>query len=128
MVTEITAGIEVSVETMYQEGHSVPDQHIYVFAYKILIANHNPHTVQLLRRKWVITNGIGEVEIVQGDGIVGRQPILYQGDKHEYVSGCHLVTPVGRMEGWYYFENKIDASVFEVRIPAFKLEAPFVLN
>ena len=128
MVSEITAGIEVSVDTVYQMAHSVPEQNVFVFAYRILISNHNSQTVQLLRRRWVITNGIGEVEVVQGDGVVGRQPIMYYGDTHEYVSGCQLLTPYGRMEGVYYFENKITGNLFEVKIPVFKLEAPFVLN
>jgi ApaG protein len=128
MVSEITAGVEVSVDSIYQEGHSMPDQHVFVFAYKIQIANHNPHTIQLLSRKWIITNGIGEVEVVEGEGVVGRQPVLYMGDKHEYVSGCRMATPVGRMEGCYFFENKDTSAIFEVKIPAFKLEAPFILN
>jgi len=128
MVSQITAGVEVIVQTMYQEGYSVPEEHAYVFAYKIEIANHNNFTVQLLSRKWIITNGIGEVEIVEGDGVVGRQPVLYHGDTHEYVSGCNLATPFGMMEGIYYFENKTTKEVFEVYIPMFKLEAPFALN
>lgn len=128
MVSQITAGVEVIVQTMYQEGYSVPDEHAYVFAYKIQISNHNNFTVQLLSRKWIITNGIGEVEIIEGDGVVGRQPVLYRGDSHEYVSGCNLATPFGMMEGFYYFENKITREVFEVSIPMFKLEAPFALN
>ena len=128
MVSQITAGVEVVVQTMYQEGYSIPDEHAYVFAYKILIANHNNFTVQLLRRKWIITNGIGEVEIVEGEGVVGRQPVLYKEDSHEYVSGCNLVTPFCTMEGIYYFENKTTQEIFEVDIPLFKLEAPFALN
>jgi ApaG protein len=128
MVSEITAGIEVSILTQYQDLHSIPEQHHYVFAYKIHINNHNEFPVQLLRRKWYITNGIGETETVSGDGVLGRQPVLYGSDTHEYVSGSHLVTPFGAMRGSYYFVNKMTGLEFEVRIPEFKLEAPFVLN
>lgn len=128
MVTEITAGIEVSVQTMYQDGHSAPDENRFVFAYKISISNHNDHTVQLLSRRWIITNGIGGVEIVEGEGVVGRQPVLYKGDMHEYVSGCNLITPFGTMEGSYFFQNKATQEIFEVNIPLFKLEATFALN
>jgi ApaG protein len=128
MVSQITSGVEVSVQTMYQESYSAPDEHSYVFAYKINIANLNPFTVQLLRRKWIVTNGIGEVEIVEGEGVVGRQPVLYPGDSHEYISGCNLVTPMGTMEGIYYFEHKGTHRIFEVKIPLFQLEAPFTLN
>lgn len=128
MVSQITAGVEVIVQTMYQEGYSVPQEHAYVFAYKILISNHNNFTVQLLSRKWIVTNGLGEVEVIEGEGVVGRQPVLYTGDSHEYVSGCNMVTPFGMMEGVYYFENKTTHQIFEVLIPMFKLEAPFALN
>ncbi|MBS1594018.1 MAG: Co2+/Mg2+ efflux protein ApaG [Bacteroidetes bacterium] len=128
MVSEITAGIEVSVQTMYQDGHSAPDENRFVFAYKISISNHNDHTVQLLSRRWIITNGIGGVEIVEGEGVVGRQPVLYKGDMHEYVSGCNLITPFGTMEGSYFFQNKATQEIFEVNIPLFKLEATFALN
>jgi ApaG protein len=128
MVSQITAGVEVIVQTMYQEGYSAPEDHAYVFAYKILISNHNDFTVQLLRRKWVITNALGEIEVVEGDGVVGRQPVLYRGDSHEYVSGCNLVTAFGTMQGTYYFENKATREIFGVNIPLFKLEAPFALN
>ncbi|MBS1624419.1 MAG: Co2+/Mg2+ efflux protein ApaG [Bacteroidetes bacterium] len=128
MVSEITAGIEVSVQTMYQDGHSRPDENRFVFAYKISISNHNDHTVQLLSRRWIISNGIGGVEIVEGEGVVGRQPVLYKGDMHEYVSGCNLITPFGTMEGSYFFQNKATQEIFEVHIPLFKLEATFALN
>ena len=128
MVSQITSGVEVIVQTMYQEGYSVPEDHVYVFAYKILISNRNHFTVQLLRRKWTITNALGEVEVVEGDGVVGRQPVLYSGESHEYVSGCNLATSFGMMEGIYYFENKSTRQIFSVKIPLFKLEAPFVLN
>ena len=128
MVSEITLGIEVGVETFYQEAHSFPLQNRFVFAYKIHLYNHNTFTVQLLRRKWIITNSLGEVEIVEGEGVVGRQPILYTGDEHEYVSGSNMNTPLGKMEGIYYFENKASREIFEVKIPAFRLEAPFIMN
>ena len=128
MVSEITAGVEVAVQTMYQAAHSVPEEHAYVFAYKIVISNHNDFTVQLLSRRWIITNAIGEVEVVEGDGVVGRQPVLYRGDSHEYVSGSNLATPFGMMEGAYFFQNKTTREIFEVKIPLFKLEAPFALN
>jgi ApaG protein len=128
MVSQITSGVEVIVQTMYQQGYSIPEENTYVFAYKILISNQNDFTIQLLRRKWVITNGIGEIDIVEGDGVVGRQPVLYRGDSHEYVSGCNLITAFGTMEGIYYFENKATHKIFEVAIPMFKLEAPFALN
>lgn len=128
MISEITAGVEVIVQTSYQESHSDPESLQFVFAYTIHIQNHNRHTVQLLRRRWEVINALGEMRVVEGEGVVGRQPILYCGDVHEYVSGCHLLTPQGRMRGKYYFVNKENGLQFEVNIPEFKMEAPFTLN
>ncbi|MFN8309489.1 MAG: Co2+/Mg2+ efflux protein ApaG [Chitinophagales bacterium] len=128
MVSEITAGIEVIVETTYQEQHSVPEAHEFVFSYKIHIQNHNEFTVQLLRRRWEIVNAVGELEVIEGEGVVGRQPVLYANESHEYISGCRLLTAQGRMRGKYYFQNKITGDHFEVNIPEFRLEAPFSLN
>lgn len=116
------------MQTMYQPGYSAPDNNLFVFAYRIHISNLNDFTVQLLRRKWIITNALSEVEVVEGEGVVGRQPVLYAGDAHEYVSGSQLSTPFGMMEGSYFFENKQTHQIFSVAIPQFRLEAPFVLN
>lgn len=128
METLITKGVEVTVETLYQAGHSEPQNDEYVFAYRITITNHNPFTVQLLSRKWKIYNTRHEIKIVEGEGVVGRQPVLYQSDSHQYVSGCSIETPIGKMEGSYVFENKQTGKTFEVQIPSFMLEYPELLN
>ncbi|MCW5907939.1 MAG: Co2+/Mg2+ efflux protein ApaG [Chitinophagales bacterium] len=128
MKTLITQGIEVNVETFYQPAHSHPHNGKFVFAYHISISNHNLFTVQLLRRKWLVTDAYTDKRIVEGEGVVGRQPILYPGDSYQYVSGCNLATPIGKMEGVYYFENKITREIFEVNVPVFKMEAPEILN
>jgi ApaG protein len=128
METLITAGVEVNVETFYQQGYSNPGHNDFMFAYHITIYNHNNFTVQLLRRRWEITNANGDTEVVEGDGVVGRQPVLYPGDSYQYVSGSNIQTPIGKMDGTYTFENKSNGKEFEVKIPVFKLVVPFVLN
>ncbi len=128
VVSEITSGVKVTVSVAYQAAHSSPKEHVYVFSYNIHIQNHNPYTVQLLRRKWTILNALGEIEIVEGDGVVGRQPILYAGDEHVYQSGAAIETPLGNMSGIYFFENKSTKDIFEVKVPTFKLELPDMLN
>lgn len=128
METLTTQGVEVQVETFYQEEHSNPIGNEFVHAYRISLVNHNPFTVQLLRRKWIITDSNSDVNLVEGDGVVGRQPVLYSGDNYQYVSGCNLTTPIGKMEGVYVFENKLTRDEFEVKIPVFKLVAPLILN
>ncbi len=128
METLTTQGVEVQVEPFYQEEHSKPMSNEFVHAYRITIFNHNQFTIQLLRRKWLITDSNSDENVVEGDGVVGRQPVLYPGDSYQYVSGCNLTTPIGKMEGVYVFENKLNRREFEVKIPMFKLVAPLILN
>jgi len=128
METQITQGVEVNVETYYQEQYSKPDEGKYMFAYRVTISNHNLFTVQLMERKWKITDANREVRMVEGEGVVGRQPVLYAGDSFQYISGCDFNTPIGKMEGVYIFENRGNNSRFEVQIPSFKMAAPNILN
>jgi len=128
METLITSGVEVKVEPFYQGEHSKPIRNEFVYAYRVMLCNHNNYTVQLLRRKWLITDSNSDKNIVEGDGVVGRQPVLYPGDTYEYVSGCNFATPIGKMEGLYIFENKETRKEFAVKIPAFRLIAPLILN
>ncbi|HWB62866.1 MAG TPA: Co2+/Mg2+ efflux protein ApaG [Chitinophagales bacterium] len=128
METLITAGVEVQVETFYQSAHSNPLNNEFVHAYRITLFNHNNFTVQLLRRVWIITDANLDVQTVEGEGVVGRQPVIYPADSYQYVSGCNLSTPVGKMEGVYMFMNKQTGKEFEVKIPVFKLVSPVILN
>lgn len=128
METLITSGVEVRVETTFQPEHSNVTENEYFFAYQITLFNHNPFTVQLISRRWKITDTNFEIRHIEGEGVVGRQPVLYTADTFQYVSGCSLQTPIGKMEGVYLFENKQNGEVFEVTIPAFKLIAPVILN
>ena len=128
MVTEITKGVKVSAEAYYQPEHSDPQNEEFVFAYRITIENFNDHPVQLLKRKWIIFDSNGEYTHVEGEGVLGRQPVLEPEESHQYVSGCNLKTELGSMEGSYLFKNKVTGTYFEVVIPKFKLVAPFKLN
>jgi ApaG protein len=128
MQTLITSGVEVKVETFYQEDHSKPVMNEFVYSYRITLFNHNSFAVQLLRRVWIITDANSDVRTVEGEGVVGRQPVLYPGDSYQYVSGCNLNTPIGKMEGLYIFDNKVNGKEFEVKIPVFRLIAPVILN
>lgn len=128
MITETTNGVKISVEVQYQPGYSSPVQYHYVFTYKIKIENNSEYTVQLLKRKWDIFDSNGSIKEVEGDGVVGQQPILEPGDLHEYVSGCNLKTDIGKMKGTYLFERQMDGQIFEVIIPQFVMFTPWRLN
>lgn len=128
MVTQITDGVKVMVSTEYQSDYSNPVQFHYVFSYKITIQNFSSHTVQLLRRHWYIYDADKSIREVEGEGVIGQQPTLEPGDAHQYVSGCNLRTPIGKMYGTYLMERVMDGKNFEVSIPEFVMVAPFKLN
>ena len=128
MVTEITEGVKITVATEYQAEYSSPAQEHYVFTYKISIENCSEYTVQLLRRHWHIYDSNGVVREVEGEGVIGLQPVLEPGETHEYVSGCNLKTSIGKMKGTYLMERIVDGKQFRVRIPEFTMMAPYRLN
>jgi len=128
MITEITDGVKISVETIYQPEYSNPANEHFMFAYKIQIENLTNYSVQLLRRHWFIFDSNGSHREVEGEGVVGLQPVIEPGESHEYVSGCNLKTDVGTMKGAYQMKRLVDDEEFEVSIPEFYLIAPYRLN
>ena len=123
MYRQVTDDIAVSVEPIYLDGQSVPEESRYVWAYRIVIENNSGSTVQLQSRYWRIVDGNGRVEEVRGPGVVGEQPILNPGDSYTYSSGCPLTTPSGTMVGRYQMRAE-DGRDFEIDIPAFSLDIP----
>jgi ApaG protein len=128
MVTTITEGIKVSVETIYQPEYSNPGNNHYMFAYKVHIQNMTGNSIQLLRRHWHIFDSNGISREVEGEGVVGQQPVIEPGNSHEYVSGCNIKTDIGSMRGEYQMIRLIDNAVFDVQIPEFYLIASYRLN
>lgn len=119
--------IKVTVETRYLREQSDPAASRYAFAYTITIRNTGDIAAQLLDRKWVITDGNGKVQTVEGPGVVGEQPIIEPGSSHTYSSGCLLETPVGTMQGSYGMKAEDDHE-FRAEIPLFRLAKPNALN
>jgi ApaG protein len=128
MVTEITQGIRVSVETEYQPAYSSPSQYHYVFTYRITIENQSEFTIQLLRRHWHIYDAGFPAREVEGEGVIGQQPVLEPGQLHQYVSGCNLKSGIGKMAGSYLMERVVDGTRLTIRIPEFTMVAPLRLN
>jgi ApaG protein len=127
MPTAVTEGIRVTVEARYLPEQSEPDEERYAFAYVVTIANEGHERVQLRRRHWLITDGNGKIEEVEGPGVVGQQPVLDEGEVHRYTSGCVLTTPVGTMEGTYEM-HEAGGRVFRAAIPRFALQKPGTLH
>ena len=128
MEIAVTNGITVTVETSYLPHHSDPREERYIFGYHIIIENGSQHTVQLLRRHWFIIDAAAQVREVEGEGVVGEQPILLPGEQYEYASYCDLNTEMGKMRGNYLMTRHEDGALFEAEIPEFRMIVPSKLN
>jgi ApaG protein len=128
MVSKISEGVEVSVEIFYQQDYSNPLNQEYMFAYRVTIENHNTFSIKLLRRHWFIFDSNGENKEVEGEGVIGIQPILQPNENYQYVSGCNLKTEMGKMHGTYLMENQNNLERFYVKIPSFEMIVPFKYN
>jgi ApaG protein len=128
MISKISEGINVSVETFYQPDYSNPMNSEYMFAYRITIENNNNFPVKLLRRHWYIYDATGSLKEVEGEGVVGVQPQINAGESYQYISGCNLKTEMGKMYGTYLMENVNQNKQFHVIIPAFEMTVPFKMN
>lgn len=120
-----TRGVVVRVSVSYLPEQSEPRRGRWFWAYHIRIENTGPVAVQLLTRHWVITDGRGLRHSVEGEGVIGEQPLIAPGTSFDYVSGCPLSTPTGSMQGSYHMIAE-DGSAFDVTIPRFALIAPAV--
>lgn len=128
MTSLITAGVEVSVETFYQADYSNPLQSEFMFAYRITLENHNGFPVKLHSRHWQIFDSNGSHREVEGEGVVGVQPVLQPGESYQYVSGCNLRTEMGKMKGTYQMENLNTRTLFTVSIPPVEMIVPAKFN
>ena len=120
-----TGGITVRVSVSYLAEQSEPRRGRWFWAYHIRIENEGRQAVQLLTRHWVITDGRGARHSVEGEGVVGEQPLIEPGASYDYVSGCPLATPSGSMQGSYRMVGE-DGMAFDTAIPRFDLLAPTV--
>lgn len=128
MTSALTHEIEISVDAEYQAEFSNPKGGVFLFSYHIRISNHSEYTVQLLNRHWHIYDSNGVHRQVDGEGVVGQQPVLEPGENHYYSSACNLETDMGKMLGTYDFVRLVDGHKFSVTIPEFKMVSPFRLN
>lgn len=124
MYKAITRHIQVTVQPFFLGDKSAPEEDRFVWGYRVQIENQGDETVQLRSRFWRITDSLGRVQEVRGDGVVGEQPVLAPGEVFEYTSGAPLSTPSGVMVGTYDMVTTDSGESFEVAIPAFSLDSP----
>jgi len=128
MIQQVTRGIKISIETNF-EGTFYKNYRVhFAFGYRITIENQSKDSVQLTSRFWKIKDALNNTEIVEGEGVIGKKPVLKPGESHTYKSGCLLTSPFGAMSGFYSMINFTSTRKFRVAIPSFKLSAPFALN
>lgn len=128
MITQVTSGVKVSVEIFYRPDQSNPADNQHIFAYRITITNNSDYSIRLLRRHWFIIDSNAANREVEGEGVVGEQPIIGTGESYQYISGCNLDSEIGKMYGTYLMERLIDKKQFYVRIPEFHMVVPYKLN
>ena len=118
-----TGPVTVRVAVSYLPEQSHPALGRWFWAYHIRVENHGDIAAQLVSRHWRITDGHGQVSEVEGEGVVGEQPLILPGGAYDYVSGCPLPTPEGAMVGSYMMALG-DGTEMLVAIPQFPLVAP----
>ena len=118
-----TEGMVVRVQPSFLAAQSDPEASHWVWAYQIEIVNLTGSPVQVVARRWTITDAVGRVEEVRGSGVVGEQPVIEPGDSFAYASGCPLATPSGSMVGAYFCKD-LEGRMFEIAIPHFSLDVP----
>ncbi len=128
MITQVTKGIKVSVQTTFEGTFFKNYKMHYAFGYTITIENQSKDTVQLISRHWDVFDSLKELETIDGEGVIGNKPVIKPGKSHTYSSGCLLTSPIGAMKGYYNMAHLSSAENIEVEVPTFKLAAPFALN
>lgn len=122
--TQTTRNIRITVYPIYLDGQSSPQENQYVWAYHVIIENTGGETVHLKTRHWRITNSYGQTQEINGDGVVGEQPVIEPGEVFEYTSGVPLSTPSGIMVGFYRMETST-GEMLDIPVPAFSLDSPY---
>jgi ApaG protein len=128
MVSQITRGIKISVSTSFEGTYFKNYKLHFAFSYHITIENYSKDSVQLMSRHWEIFDALNNLEVVDGEGVIGKKPVIKPGENHTYSSGCLLSSPFGAMNGHFNMINFTTTRNFRVIVPSFKLSAPFALN
>ena len=111
--------ITVSVQVHHLPAQSTPQRQL--FAYFITIENNTDDSWKLLSRHWTITSGDGQQFTVEGEGVVGEQPLLAPGAQYTYNSFVTVDVLPGRMEGHYVMGDAWGQTA-QVPIPPFRLD------
>jgi ApaG protein len=123
MYKQVTDSIEVTVHPAFQDDHSQPESSVFIWSYEVAICNRSSQPVQLMRRHWKITNAYGQTLEVEGEGVIGNQPVILPGETYAYSSFTNLATASGYMVGTYDMSGEKGIAI-KVAIPPFSLDSP----
>lgn len=128
MKSAVTSGIKINVSSKFEPIFSNEVNGEFLFSYSIEITNTNDFPVRLLKRHWHITDGLGNIRQVDGDGVIGKQPVIKGYQTFTYESACDFSTHLGKMRGYYLFKNLDNGFTFKVYIPEFMMISLQKLN
>jgi ApaG protein len=128
MRNKIISTVNIHVKTWFRADLSNPEDNQYFYNYRIFIENKGSESIQLLHRHWMVEHLVFGIQHVDGPGVIGEQPIIEPGAQFEYVSGCEFWMSIGRMSGFYTFQDLSTEQLFSVPIPLFTLEFPALLS
>ncbi len=128
MIQQVTKGIKISITSNFEGNRYQNSKVYYAFSYSITIENQSSDTVQLISRRWNIFDSLNDFEIVEGEGVIGKKPILKPKHSYTYSSHCFLVSAIGSMNGYYSMINFSTSEKFKVHIPTFQLMLPATFN
>ena len=109
-------------DVLYMPSLDAPPDRPHPFVYFITISNESDETVQILARKWVVTETGGDTTVVEGDGVVGQKPRLKPGERFSYNS-YHVVNKDSRVAGAFFGKTSDDRVVYAL-VPEFDLHIP----
>ncbi len=119
---EYIEGVRVEVdEVVYMPSLHSPADKPHPFVYFITVYNDSESVIQVLGRKWIVTESDSSCVVVEGEGVIGEKPVIVPGESFSYNS-YHVVARTGVAEGALY--GVAEGEKFMVAIPEFYLNCP----
>ena len=128
MIQLVTRGIKISVKAKFEGSFLKENVPHHAFMYFITIENQSKNVVQLLSRHWKIQEAMNRPQYINVVGVIGKKPTLRSGEIYTYQSGSLITSPMGSMSGTFIMINFSTAKKFNVEVPSFKLNVPYILN
>jgi ApaG protein len=113
--------VRVNVKSSFKNVINNIENTQFVWSYDVAIENLNPFPIQLLSRYWKVFDANGYIEEVEGEGVIGQQPVIVSGETFSYSSQVKLFTNSGMMLGFYKMQDAVGNDL-QVNIPAFSLD------